>query len=95
MFKFSLNDTRLLEQAKRQSRVRSKDFGKIKISSTGTKIYHGLGLVPKVISVQPVDFYLVGGSFPTYILDPMPDTSYIYIKSSVDAYFTVYVAGGL
>ena len=94
MFKFSLRDTRLLEQAERRSRGRSKNFGRIKISPTGTKIYHGLGLVPTVVSIQPVDFYLVGGSFPTYILDPMPDTSYIYIKSSVDAYFTVYVAGG-
>ena len=94
MFKFSLDNMRLLDEAKRQSRVRSKDFGKVKISSTGTKIYHGLGRVPMVVSIHPVDFILVDGSFPTYILDPMPNTSYIYIKSSVDAYFTVYVAGG-
>ena len=94
MFRFSLDNMRLLDEAKRQSRVRSKNFGKVKISSTGTKIYHGLGCVPMVVSIQPVDFILVGGSFPTHILDPIPDTSYIYIKSSVDAYFTVYVAGG-
>jgi len=94
MFKFDLDQIRLLEEAKRQSRVRSKDFGRVKISSTGTKLHHGLGFKPMVISVHPVDFRLVGGSFPTYILNPLPDTNYIYIKSSVDAYFTVYVAGG-
>lgn len=94
MFKFNLENMRLLEEAKRRSRVRSKNFGKVKISSTGTKIFHGLGLVPMVISIQPADFNLVGGSFPTYILDPLPDSNYIYIKSSVDANYTVYVAGG-
>ena len=94
MFRFSLKDARLLEEAKRKSRVNGKNFGRIKIESECTKVYHGLGTIPKVISIHPADFILTGGSFPTYILDPLPDANYIYIKSSVDAYFTVYVAGG-
>ena len=91
----TLDEIRLLEEAKRQSRVRRKDFGKVKISAKGTKLYHRMGTVPKIISIQPVDFSLVGGSFPTYVLDPPPNSKYISIKSSVDACFLVYVAGGL
>lgn len=91
----SLDEIRLLEEAKRQSSVRRKDFGKVNISADGTKLYHGLGTVPKIISIQPVDFTLVGGSFPTYVLEPAPNSKYISIKSSVDAHFIVYVAGGL
>ena len=91
----ALDDIRLLEEAKRQSSVRRKDFGKVKILSKGTRLYHGLGTVPKIISIEPVDFALVGGSFPTYILEPAPNSKYISIKSSIDAHFLVYVAGGL
>lgn len=90
-----LDEIRLLEEAKRQSRVRKKDFGKVRISSKGTRLYHGLGTVPKIISIQPVDFTLVGESFPTYVLEPAPNSKYISIKSSIDAHFLVYVAGGL
>lgn len=91
----TLDEIRLLEEAKRQSSVRRKDFGKVKIKATGTRLYHGLGTVPKIISIHPLDTYIVGGSLPTWVLDPAPNSKYISIKSSVDADFLVYVAGGL
>ena len=92
---YNINDVRLLEEAKRQSSVRRKDFGKVKISAGGTKLYHNMGVVPKIISIHPIDTYIVGGASPTYVLDPPPNSKYISIKSSVDAHFLVYVAGGL
>ena len=91
----TLDEIRLLEEAKRQSAVRRKDFGKVKIKATGTKLYHNMGVVPKIISIHPIDTYVVGGALPTYVLDPPPNSKYISIKSSVDAEFLVYVAGGL
>jgi len=92
---FDLDEERLLERAKKRSAVRSKDFGRVRISPKGTRLYHGLGAVPKIISIQPLDIYIVGGALPTWVLDPAPNSKYITIKSSVDADFLVYVAGGL
>ena len=94
MFEFNLEDRRLLEQAKRQSRARGKDFGKVYIKASGTILQHDLGVVPNVISIHPVDFRMVEGNFPTWLLYRQSDKECVYVKSSVDAYYLVYVKAG-
>jgi hypothetical protein len=91
---YSLDDIKIFEEIERRTKKRHKDFGRVHISAKGTTLAHNLGVVPKIISIHPLDLYLVEGSLPTWILSPQPDSKNIYIKSSVDGYFLVYVSGG-
>jgi hypothetical protein len=92
MTHWDINLQRLLEEVKRHNTRRKKSFGPVEISESGTKIAHGLGLVPDEFNITPT---MRNGSAPiSWCHYQDPDATYIYIKANAKGTFLVCVAGG-
>ena len=76
-----------IQQIKRDTRRREIDLGLMEISSTGTRIAHGLRMYPKWVQLIP------NGVQVGWCYYQKPDSTYIYVKAETTAKFFVTVGG--
>lgn len=80
-----------LRQIREATQENSRELGEIEISSSGTRIAHGLRTMPKWIQVIPYKHRGVVSTLWWYY--QKPDATYIYIQAGVTGRFLVTVGG--
>jgi len=95
MATYNLNELQLEEMRQELARMGKRtEWGPqvIEIRSSGTKIYHNLGVIPKVINIMPITHK--GISSLSWRHYQQPDAKYVYLKSEHTGSFIVYLSGG-
>jgi hypothetical protein len=84
-------DQDLTNRIRGLTRSNDKELGVVEISSSGTKIAHGLNVTPKW--VQCVPFKHKGVVVWAWWYYQKPDATYIYIQAAATGRFLVTVGG--
>lgn len=88
-YTWDLSREQLFAELKRREKRRFADLGKLEIRKTGSKIRHGLGVVPNRFSIVPI---VDNSMYPlAWCFYQRPDSEYLYIRPSDTGMFLISV----
>ena len=76
-------------EIRRVTRKRMNKLGAVDISTTGTKVPHGLGIIPNWVDIKAIEHN--GAASESYWYYQQPDSQYLYVKSKTAGRFIITV----